>query len=125
MTLRWFDDLRGPNNEYTCIYRTLMLPSIQNLNDGSSNKVLLILYHILMTFLVDRNEEFCNMCDELIAFSLPQHVRTNLQMLDQNLLQMRRGNNKKILSYNININMVVSMITTTEALIRDQNMTFN
>lgn len=44
-----------------------------------------------MTLLVYGNQEFCNVSDELITLSLPQHIHTQLQMLDQNLLKMQRG----------------------------------
>lgn len=49
------------------------------------------LYRVFMTLLVNGNQEFCNVSDELIALCLPQHVHTQLQMLDQNLLKMRGG----------------------------------
>lgn len=41
--------------------------------------------------LVNGNQEFCNVSDELIALSLPQHVHTKFQMLNQDLLKMQRG----------------------------------
>lgn len=47
---------------------------------------MLLLYLILITFLIDGDNEFGNVCDELIAFSFPQRVHTHLEMFNQNLL---------------------------------------
>lgn len=50
----------------------------------------MLLYLILITFLIDGDNEFGNVCDELIAFSFPQCVHTHLEIFNQNLLSSEK-----------------------------------
>lgn len=53
-----------------------------------------VLYLILVPLLIDGDDDFGNVRDELIAFGFPQCLHADLQVLDQNLLkwEWRRNN---------------------------------
>lgn len=52
------------------------------------------LYLILVPLLVDGDDDFGNVGDELIAFGFPQRLHADLEVLDQNFLKWgwRRDN---------------------------------
>lgn len=46
-------------------------------------------YLILMTLLIDGDDKFGDVCDELVALGFPQSVDTNLEVLHQDFLRDR------------------------------------
>lgn len=49
-----------------------------------------LLYLVLVTLLVDGDEELGDVCDELVALGLPESLHTDLQVLDQHFLKSRK-----------------------------------
>lgn len=82
-----------PKSLYRCDYfafistRTWM--SHFALEDMCLRVGLLLLYLILVPLLIDGDNEFGNVCYELIAFSFPQCLHTHLEVFNQDFL--RRG----------------------------------
>lgn len=57
---------------------------------------LLLCYLILVALLIDGDDEFCNVSDELIAFGFPQCIHTDLQVFHQDFLKRGRKENRYI-----------------------------
>jgi len=47
-------------------------------------------YLILVTLLINGDNDFGDVCDELIAFGFPQSLNTDLEVFNQDFLSMGR-----------------------------------